>query len=169
MRLIALALLSVLSLVAESQAADLEANKKLYRAYIENVINSRHPEDTDKYFAADFIEHNPNLGQGLAGKRQVVVALLAGFSNYHGEIEQIVAEGDRIAVRVLWTGTQDGPFLGRPATGNKVKFNTADFFRIEGGKLAEHWDVVDSLPRAIALGLVAPPSGSTQFVQPPAK
>ena len=75
----------------------------------------------------------------------------------------MVAEGDRLAVRIVWTGTQDGPFLGRPATGNKLRFATADFFRIQDGKLAEHWDVVDSLPRAIALGLVQPPAGSTKI------
>ena len=62
-----------------------------------------------------------------------------------------------LVARVQWTGTQDGPFLGKAATGNKLRFSTADFFRIENGKFAEHWDVVDSLPRAIALGLVPAP------------
>jgi len=51
----------------------------------------------------------------------------------------------------------DGPFLGKAATGNKLRFSTADFFRIENGKFTEHWDVVDSLPRANALGLVPAP------------
>jgi hypothetical protein len=52
-------------------------------------------------------------------------------------------------------------------SGNKLRFSTADFFRIDQGKLAEHWDVVDSLPRAVALGLVAPPK--TPNKSPPAK
>ncbi len=65
-------------------------------------------------------------------------------------------------MRTLWTGTQDGPFLGLPPSGRKLRFATADFFRIENGKLAEHWDVVDSLPRAIALGLVPPPQTPPQ-------
>jgi SnoaL-like polyketide cyclase len=60
--------------------------------------------------------------------------------------------------RVQWTGTQDGPFQGRPPTHNKLRFSTSDFFRIENGKFTEHWDVVDSFPRAIALGLVPPPA-----------
>jgi len=88
--------------------------------------------------------------------------VLAGFSDYHGAIQEILAEGDRIAVRTVWTGTQDGPFLGLPPSCRKLRFTTADFFRIENGKLAEHWDVVDSLPRAIALGLVPPPKAPTQ-------
>ena len=66
-------------------------------------------------------------------------------------------EGDKVAARTSWTGTQDGLFLGRPATGKKVQFATSDFYRIEKGKVVEHWDIVDSLPRAIALGLVPAP------------
>jgi predicted ester cyclase len=84
--------------------------------------------------------------------------LIIGFSDYRGEIEDILAEGDKVVTRTQWTGTQDGRFLGRSATGNKVRFATSDFYRIESGKVVEHWDVVDSLPRAIALGLVPPPS-----------
>jgi predicted ester cyclase len=68
--------------------------------------------------------------------------------------------------RTLWTGTQDGPYLGRAPTGNKLRFSTADFFRVENGKLAEHWDVVDSLARAIALGLVPAPIQPGQTAAP---
>ena len=104
------------------------------------------------------IEHNKNIPSSIEGRKQFVTALLSGFSDYRAEIQMIVAEGDMVVARVEWTGTQDGPFQGRPATGNKLRFSTADFFRVENGKLAEHWDVVDSLPRAVALGLVPPPA-----------
>ena len=139
-------------------AADLGAEKQLVRDYIEAAINRRQPDAAERYFAADYQEHNPNLPPGIAGKKQFLASLLQGFSDYHGEIEDIVAEGNKVAARTRWTGTQDGPFLGRPATGRKVHFVTSDFYRIEDGKIVEHWDVVDSLPRAIALGLVAPPA-----------
>ena len=58
----------------------------------------------------------------------------AGFSDYRGDIVEILAEGDKVAVRTQWSGTQDGPFLGLPPSGNKVRFATADFFRIANGK-----------------------------------
>jgi predicted ester cyclase len=128
--------------------------------------NKRDPSAVDRYLAPAFIEHNPHIPAGLAGRKQFATQLLAGFSDYHAEIQEIVAEGDRLVARVEWTGTQDGPFLGRPATGNKLRFSTADFFRIENGRLAEHWDVVDSLPRAIALGLVPPPTPPGQAAAP---
>jgi predicted ester cyclase len=136
---------------------DLDANKQIFRAYLDAVVNQRQPDAADRYLTPNFIEHNPNLPQGLAGRKQFVAAVLAGFSDYHGEIEDILAEGNKLVTRTLWTGTQDGPFIGLPPSGRKVSFHTSDFFRIENGKLAEHWDVVDSLPRAIALGLVPPP------------
>ena len=65
---------------------------------------------------------------------RVVASVQAGFSDYHAEIQDIVAEGSMLVARVQWTGTQDGPFLGKPPTGNKLRFSTADFFRIENGK-----------------------------------
>jgi predicted ester cyclase len=145
----------IVAVASTASAADLEANKKLYRDFLETVINKRQPDAADRFVADNLIEHNANIAQ--AGRKKFLTAVLAGFSDYHGEIQEIVAEGDRLVVRTLWTGTQDGPFLGLPASGNKVRFSTADFFRIENGKLAEHWDVVDSLPRAVALGLVPPP------------
>jgi predicted ester cyclase len=141
---------------APAHAAEVDG-KQLYRNFIEEVWNKRRPSAVDEYLAPDFIEHNANLPPGRDGRKRFAAAVQAGFSDYHGEIQEIVAEGDRVVGRVVWTGTQDGPFLGRPATGNKLRFATADFFRIVNGKLAEHWDVVDSLPRAIALGLVSPP------------
>jgi predicted ester cyclase len=152
----------ILAVASTASAADLDANKQLYRDLLETVVNKRQPDAADRYIAAGLIEHNPNIPQGLAGRKQFLASLLAGFSDYHGEIQEILAEGDKIVVRTVWTGTQDGPFLGLPPSGRKLRFTTADFFRIENGKLAEHWDVVDSLPRAVALGLVPPPKPPAQ-------
>jgi predicted ester cyclase len=163
MRALILALL-IAGSISPAFAADLEANKQLYRDLLENVFNKRQPDALDRYVSPGLIEHNPNLPQGLAGRKQFVANVLAGFSDYRGEIQEIMAEGDKVVVRTLWTGTQDGPFLGQPASGRKVRFTTADFLRIENGKVAEHWDVVDSLPRAVALGLVPPPKVPTQVV-----
>lgn len=152
----ALSSVIILATFATASAADLDANKRLVRDYIETAINNRQPDAAENYFAANYVEHNPHLPPGIDGKKKFITALLKGFSDYHGKIEDIVAEGDEVVTRTLWTGTQDGPFLGRPATGNKVAFATSDFYRIENGKIVEHWDVVDSLTRAIALGLVPP-------------
>jgi predicted ester cyclase len=142
---------------AFASAADTEANKALYRRLMEDVWSRREPAAIERYLSADFIEHNANIPPGLEGRKRFVAALLAGFSDYRADIQEVMAEGDIVVARVQWTGTQDGVFLGRPPTGNKLRFSTADFFRVKDGKFVEHWDVVDSLPRAIALGLVPAP------------
>ena len=155
---LAMAALALTIVVAPSAwGCDLEADKQLYRSYVEEMWNKRNPAAADRFLAADFIEHNANLPPGLAGRKEFVASVLAGFSDYHAEIQEVLAEGDKVVARVQWTGTQDGPFNGQPATGNKLRFSTADFFRVENGKFAEHWDVVDQLSRAIGLGLVPPP------------
>jgi predicted ester cyclase len=167
MRSLAIALLACLATEGPAAAADTEANKALIRSYYEEMWNKHQPSAADRFVAINFIEHNPHLPQGLAGRKQFVTTVLAGFSDYHGEIQEILAEGDKVVTRMQWTGTQDGPYDGRPATGNKLVFSTADYFRIENGKIAEHWDVVDLLARAVGLGLVPPPTPSAPI--PPSR
>jgi predicted ester cyclase len=154
------------AVLSPAKAADSQAKKELYRSLMDEIWNKRDLSAMDRYLAPDFIEHNKNLPPGIAGRKQFVTAILAAFSDYHAEIEEVVAEGDKVVARVQWTGTQDGPYQGRPATNNKLRFSTADFFRVADGKLVEHWDVVDSLPRAIALGLVAAPKPAGEAAAP---
>jgi predicted ester cyclase len=168
MRRLMMATFALAILAPSVWGADLEANKQLYRDFVEEMWNKRNPSAADRFLASDFIEHNTNLPPGLPGRKQFVASVLAGFSDYHGEIQEILAEGNKVVARVQWTGTQDGPFLERPATGNKLRFSTADFFRVENGKLAEHWDVVDGLSRAIGLGLVPPPRPAGEPAAPKA-
>jgi steroid delta-isomerase-like uncharacterized protein len=161
MRIVLIAIIACLAARAPASAADLEANKLLIRSFYEEVFNKHQSAAADRFVATDFIEHNPRLPHdGLAGIKQFVTKVFAAFSDYHGEIQNIVAEGDKVAVRIQWTGTNDGPFDGRPATGNKLVFSTSNFYRIENGKIAERWDVVETLAYAVALGLVPAPTAS---------
>ena len=79
----------------EARAADVEANKALLRRSIEEIWNQRNPEAADRYIAADLIEHNPNIPQGLEGRKKFIAAVQAAFSDYHAEVQEIIAEGDR--------------------------------------------------------------------------
>jgi predicted ester cyclase len=166
MRTLAIVVLTCLAAHAPAAAADQEANKALIRSYIEEMWNQHQPSAADRFVAINYVEHNPQLPSGLAGRKQFVAKVLAAFSNYHGEIQDLVAEGDKVVTRVEWTGTNDGPLDGRPATGNKLVFSTSDFFRVENGKVAEHWDVVNLLARSVALGLVVPAPTASQPTPP---
>jgi predicted ester cyclase len=166
-RILAIALLGCLATGAPAAAADLEANKLVIRSYIEEVFNNHQPAATDRFVTTDFIEHNPRLPHdGLAGIKQFESKVFAAFSDYHGEILDLVAEGDMVVSRTRWTGTNDGPYEGRPATGKKLVFSTSDYFRIENGKIAERWDVVETLARAVALGLVPAPTAPAPTKSP---
>ena len=160
MRSLVLAGCVLTAVMSPARAADVEANKEFYRHYIEDTWNKRNPAALDRYLAPDFIEHNTNLPPGLEGRKKFMATVLTAFPDYHAEIQDVVAEGDRVSAWVVWTGTNDGPYDGRPPTHNKLRFTTADFFRIADGKIAEHWDVVNVLPRMIALGLIQPPAAS---------
>ena len=102
MRVLVIAVLACLTTRASATAADLEANKLLIRSYIEEMWNKHQPSAADRLVATDFIEHNPRLPQGLAGTKQFVTKVLAAFSNYHGELQDLVAEGDKVAAP--WSG-----------------------------------------------------------------
>ena len=117
--LAAFAAVAMLATAPGARAADVEANKKLVRTLIDEVMNKRQLDAVDRFLAPDFVEHNPNLPQGREGRKQFAAAVHAGFSDYRGEIVEILAEGDKVVVRTQWSGTQDGPFLGLPPSGNK--------------------------------------------------
>jgi predicted SnoaL-like aldol condensation-catalyzing enzyme len=157
MRIVSIAILACLATCVPAPAADLEANKLLVRSFYEEVYNKHQPAAADCFVATDFIEHNPRLPHdGLAGVKQFVTKVFAAFSDYHAEFQHIVAEGDKVMVLMQYTGTNDGPYESRPATGNKLVFSAANVFRIENGKIAERWDVVDTLAYAVGVGLVPP-------------
>jgi predicted ester cyclase len=146
--------------LSPARAGDAGANKELYRHYIEDTWNKKNPAAVDRYLTPDYVEHNTNLPPGVDGRKRFMATVLAAFPDYHAEIQEVIAEGDRVVARVEFTGTNDGPYDGRPPTHNKLSFSTADFFRIADGKIAEHWDVVNVLPRMIALGLIQPPTSA---------
>jgi len=163
MRSLVLAGCVLAAALSPARAADVEANKELYRHYIEDLWNKKDPTAVDRYVAHDYVDHNPNpiyRPSGFEGRKRFVATVLTAFPDYHAEIQEVVAEGDRVVARVEFTGTNDGPYEGRPPTHNKLRFSTADFFRIADGKIAEHWDVVNVLPRMIALGEIQPPASA---------
>jgi predicted ester cyclase len=78
----------------------------------------------------------------------------SAFPDLHQEIEDLVAEGDTVAVRVTMTVTHLGPFLGVAPTGRRVRYDGMDFFRFREGKTVEHWTATDDLGLMQQLGVV---------------
>lgn len=135
-----------------------EQNKALVRSFIDEVFNSRNPAALDRILAEGYVDHSPfpNQPPGREGFKQMIGGFLAAFPDFHATIEDMVAEGDKVVVRVTATGTHQGDFMGIPATGKPFKYQEIHIARIADGKMAEHWGVEDILGMLQQLGVVQP-------------
>jgi len=121
-----------------------EANKALIRAHYDATTNAYKPSVIDRQIAEDFVDHgNPDV-TGPEGVKTHIKALRAAFPDLSVTIEDIVAEGDLVAVRGTWRGTHQGTFRGVPPIGRKVEFSGMVFWRVAGGQIRERWGVVDT-------------------------
>src|SRR5690348_10610019 len=142
-----------------------EENKAVVRAYIEEVTNKGDIAAVPQYVTEDFREHYPPPGvpDGIAGAIALVKVFKDNFEGYRFEIEELLAEGDRVLVRGWGSGTHTGPFLGIPPTGKTIRFRAAHVFQVVDGKLAARWAYPDMLGMLQQLGVVpmpgAPPAG----------
>jgi steroid delta-isomerase-like uncharacterized protein len=108
----------------------------------------------DELYAADIIQHS-NTGQdtrGIKDYKQHVSELSSSFPDLHFTIDDIFAEGDRVALRVTAIGTFKGAFAGIPPTNKKVKYWGIGIDRIVGGKIVEEWIMLDILGLMQQLG-----------------
>jgi steroid delta-isomerase-like uncharacterized protein len=136
-------------------------NKEVVRRLYEEVLNKRDLAQLDQLAVIDYIEHDPLPGQGagLQGLKERTTTLIDGLDPMF-TVEDVIAEGDRVAVRWTNAGTNVGDFLGIPATGRSFTIPGIDIYRLENEKLAEHWHVVDMYSQLIQLGLLPAPDQS---------
>ena len=134
-----------------------DANKAMIRRFVEEVKNKRQLEQLGDIFRADYKEHNATVssfGPGIVGYRNFLNHLFTGFPEDTVTIDQIVAEGDMVTYRGTETGTHRAEFLGIPATGKSATWTEIQFFRIEDGKVVEHWVDIDIFSWFQQLGVI---------------
>jgi predicted ester cyclase len=117
----------------------LSTNKALVKSFVEEVFNNHDISATEKYFA----QENPPIG--IERFKQSLSTQFKAFPDIQAKIEHIVAENDLVVVFLNFTGTHKGEFQGVPPTNKPVNIRSADLYRIENKRIAEHWDVVDQL------------------------
>ena len=132
----------------------LENNKKLVETLCTTVFQEHDFSKLDDIMRDDYIQHNPDTPQGKAGFKQFFEELFEGLPDFSYTIKKIVAEGDIVMMYSTTTATHMREWLGNPPTGNKLEFDVVDIFRIEDGKIAEHWDVADTLKLFTQVGKV---------------
>ena len=135
----------------------LDANKRLARDYFAAFL-AADAAWWDEHIAPDFRRHDPGLPfdvVGPAGVKRLADALLPGIPDMALPIEDIVAEGEKVLVRLRVQGTHGGDLMGIPATGRPIDIAVMDLFVIRGGKLVEHWALLDNLGLLRQLGVTA--------------
>jgi predicted ester cyclase len=139
-----------------------EQNTAVVRA-IEAAWDAGALDALDAHFAPDFNNRQsrtPGLPAGLAGAKLSHQGAIAAFPDRHVEILDTVAQGDRVFVRMRVTGTNTGgaAFLGQPeANGAKIDFEMWGLYRLEDGRVVEHWGLNDGLSAMMQVGSLTPP------------
>src|SRR5215207_1594217 len=137
-----------------------EDNKAIIRAYVEMVWYRKQLDRAEEVVASDFIDHAPLPGQapGLEGAKRKWAMYLTAIPDLRVTIEDLVAEGDKVAVRRSYEGTHQGELLGIPATGKQLQVGSISIFRLVDGKIAENWEQLDRLALLQQLGVIPAPS-----------
>lgn len=115
----------------------------------------------DDLIASNIVNHDapPGLLPGLEGAKAGHSMFMASFPDRRQTIEQILGDGDLVAVRTTSTGTHTGgPFLGVPTSGKKVQVESISLYRVAGGKAVEHWGINDGLGLMRQLGAISAPT-----------
>jgi len=112
-----------------------EANRKAVLAFYEKGLNQKDVDAALAYVGDRYAQHNPNAADGPEGFRKFIGFLREKFPNSHSEIKRSFVDGDYVILHVN--------AVREPGTkGNAI----VDIFKLENGKIVEHWDVVQPIP-----------------------
>ena len=136
-----------------------EKNKRLVRKFVEEFQSGNNESVAEELLAPDFVDHSPfpGVAPDRDGVKRLFAALHVAFPDLRATIHDQLAEGDRVATRKTFRGTHRGEFLGISPTGRAVTFDVIDIVRMDKGRIAEHWNVVDLMGLLQQIG-VAPRS-----------
>ena len=129
------------------------------RALVQQLIQLQERGDlstVDQFIAPNWVNHDPSMPplQGYEGFKQLNMLFRSAFPGFHLEIEDILAEGDKVAGRIRFRATNTGSFQGMPATGKAVDVTGTGIFRVVDGKVTDNWVNFDALSLMQQLGVV---------------
>ena len=140
-----LRLLVIVALIAFAPAAraadaqQMEANKKAVVEFYDLAINQKNFEAASKFLGPRYVQHNPRATDGPEGLKAFLAFLREKFPDYHSDIKRVFADGDYVILHV-----HNVPTPG--SRGNAIM----DIFKLENGKVVEHWDVRQEIPEQAA-------------------
>jgi predicted ester cyclase len=136
-----------------------EDNKRLVRRALEELYSKGDLDLAEELIDPAFVDHEPAHGEQPTGPesvKQTVRHLHRMFGDLRFEIEDEIAEGDKVVQLVTMRGRHRGPLMGREPTGREFAVRHTYIWRIADGKLVEHWGSRDDLGLLGQLGLLPP-------------
>jgi steroid delta-isomerase-like uncharacterized protein len=137
-----------------------EENKAIVRRQEEELFTQGNLDAADEVYAPDYVGHDPsNLEdiQGLEAAKQAADDYRKAFPDLRVTVEDVIAEGDKVAARLRFRGTHRGEVQGIAPTGRRVDCTGIVISRMEGGKIAEDWANFDDLNMMQQLGVISKP------------
>jgi steroid delta-isomerase-like uncharacterized protein len=135
-------------------------NKAIVRRFVEEVFDRGDLASVEELVDDGFVPHTWPTVTGKDDFKPTVVRMASAIRDGHHTIDDMIAEGDRVAVRLTSHGTHTGDFMGVPAAGKEYTIEEQHIFRIVNGRVVEHWHVADMLGMMRQIGALPVPQKS---------
>ena len=109
-----------------------ELNRKVARQLVEEILSQGNMSLVDDLLAPDYIQHEelpPGMPHSSEGFALMLTMMRSAFPDFNAKVDDIIAEADKVVVRMTWTGTQQGEFMGMPPSGKSFSIGVIDIFR----------------------------------------
>lgn len=116
-----------------------EINKQNVVEFYNAALNQKDFTAASKYLGSHYTQHNPNVADGIEGFKAIVEYIRDHYPDSHSEIKRVFVDGDYVVLHVH--------LVREPGTRGKAIF---DLFKLENGKIVEHWDTVQDIPEKSA-------------------
>jgi predicted SnoaL-like aldol condensation-catalyzing enzyme len=122
-----------------------EAMKVTARRFFQEVVSEGRLDVIPELVEEGFVEHEamPGAPEGRPSIGWFVTAFRTAVPDLRVEVEDLIAEDDRLVARSTWSGTHEGELFGMPATGKPFAMGVIDIVRFEGDRVVEHWGITD--------------------------
>jgi steroid delta-isomerase-like uncharacterized protein len=139
-----------------------ETNKAVMGRFLQ-FINTASEKLAEELISPDAVFHVPGRPEpmrGPAGYLAIIGMMRGGFPDIQWTLEEVIAEGDKVAARFTMCGTHRGAFFGVPPTGKTIAVQAMNFYRLSGGQFVEERGQPDLLGLLQQIGAVPTPSGA---------
>jgi steroid delta-isomerase-like uncharacterized protein len=143
-------------LIQKVKMTTMETNRRLMHRFVEFINTASEPLATELIApnAIFYVPGRPESLRGPAGYLTIIGMMRGGFPDIQWTLEEMVAEGDKVAARFTMRGTHQGPFFGVPATGKSMKVQAMNFYRFSQGQIVEEYGQPDMLGLLQQIGAV---------------